>query len=68
MLHLFKSLRQVSTDLLTAAEHLYTEESVAVEALLFDPQLPVDAAQAIKFGAVRTYMGLVDEVFANWAS
>jgi len=37
----------------------------AIEAFLLDPQLPIDTCEAVKFGAVRTYMGLVDKVIAN---
>jgi hypothetical protein len=38
---------------------------VAVQTLLFDNQLPIDAVETVEFGTVRTDMSLTDQTLAN---
>ena len=48
-------------------KHLHIEESIAVEALFFDPQLSIDATQTVKFGAVGADMCFIDEIITDRA-
>ena len=62
-----KSLSEVSTKFLTVTEHIPIEESIAIKTLLLDPQLSMDAIQAIKLRAVGADVCFLDKIVADRA-
>jgi hypothetical protein len=66
-LDLLEGLAEVAAEVLAVAEHGGRQLLAAVQALLLDCQLAVDAVQAVKFGAVGTDVSLRYQSLAHQA-